>query len=206
MLHVGITGGIGSGKTTVCRIFEVLSIPVYYADNRAKALMVEDPELRTGIIDLFGQKAYHQDGSLNRAHIAQRAFSDNSLLQKLNGLVHPAVWRDGQNWQKNHTAAAYTLKEAALLYESGGDQLLDSIIVVAAPEVLRIRRVMERDGVSREEVTARMNKQLPQSEKVDRADYVILNDGTHSLIQQVLAIHQELKERSAKNKPSAREI
>lgn len=206
MLKVGITGGIGSGKTTVCRIFEVLGIPVYYADDRAKTLMVEDPDLRDGIRQLFGQEAYRHDGTLNRTYIAQRAFSDQTLLTKLNELVHPAVWRDGEAWQKAHTYAPYTLKEAALLFESGGHQLLDCIIVVAAPDAMRIKRVMKRDGVSQDEVKARMNKQLPQSEKIERADYLIQNDGSHSLIQQVLTIHRALLQRSKQTKTSSREI
>lgn len=202
MIRVGITGGIGSGKTTVCRIFEVLGVPVYYADDRAKALMVEDDDLRTGIKQLFGSQAYHDDGSLNRAYIAQRAFSDNELLEELNGLVHPAVWRDGEAWQKEHSGATYTLKEAALLYESGGHHLLDVIIVVAAPDEVRIKRVMARDGVSREEVETRMSKQLPQRDKVERADYLVVNDGNRSLIQQVMTIHRDLIEQSASFKNS----
>lgn len=200
MLRVGITGGIGSGKTTVCRIFEVLGIPVYYADDRAKALMVEDPELRAGIRNLFGEEAYRDDGSLNRAHIAQHAFSNQELLSKLNGLVHPAVWRDGEAWQKAQTQAPYTLKEAALLYESGGHRLLDCIIVISAPDDVRIKRVMDRDGVSRDEVVARMQKQLPQKEKVEQADYVIHNDGSQSLISQVMAIHRQLLHRATQTK------
>lgn len=194
MLRLGITGGIGSGKTTVCKIFETLHIPVYYADDRAKWLMVNSPTLQTGITQLFGKDAYFEDGALNRAHIGSIAFKDTAKLQKLNALVHPAVFVDGENWQQEQLALGvpYTLKEAALLYETGSYKMLDKVIVVTAPEALRIQRVMDRDNLSKEEVKQRIARQLPEAEKVAKADFVINNDGQHSLIKQVLAIHQSL--------------
>ena len=192
MLKVGITGGIGSGKTTVCQIFAALGIPIYYADDRAKALMVEDPALRRGIIDLFGPLAYTDDGQLNRTHLAERAFANDQLLQQLNNLVHPAVWRDAEAWTRAHADAPYTLKEAALTYESGGDQFMDRMIVVAAPDEMRIQRVQDRDGLTRQQVLDRLNQQMPQQEKIDRADFVIHNDGRLGLMAQVLDIHQQL--------------
>lgn len=189
MLKVGITGGIGSGKTTVCRVFEWLGIPVYYADDRAKWLMTHDAALHEGITELFGAEAYLPDGSLNRSHIAGRAFQDAGILKKLNGLVHPAVHRDGELWHQSQNAP-YTLREAALLYESGGYSLLDKMIVVTAPAELRIQRVTARDGTERAAVEARMAQQWPEEEKVALADYIIRNDGETALLPQILEIHR----------------
>jgi len=195
MLHIGITGGIGSGKTTVCRIFEKLGIPVYYADTRARQLMTEDPELKAGIVELLGKDAYLENGELNRPWIARRVFDNPDLLKKLNGLVHPAVARDGLLWQEKHsrTHVPFTLKEAALLFESGTHALLDKIIVVKAPEQVRIQRVVNRDKVSGEEVRKRMRQQMPEEEKVARADYVIDNSGEQLLLPQVVSLYQHLK-------------
>jgi dephospho-CoA kinase len=192
ILKVGITGGIGSGKTTVCRIFESLGIPVYYADDRAKQLMVEDEVLRGQIQNLFGAEAYLPDGNLNRQYIASQAFSQPHLLQRLNALVHPAVAKDSLAWHEQQSGVPYTLKEAALLYESGSDQSLDKIITVTAPEALRIQRVMQRDGSDEAAVRARIDKQMPEEEKVKRADYVIYNDGKQLLLPQIQRIHQAL--------------
>lgn len=192
MLHVGITGGIGSGKTTVCKIFEALGIPVYYADDRAKWLMEHRETLVRGIRELFGDEAYTPEGRLNRPWIAAQAFQDPELLNRLNQLVHPAVAEDGLNWQQAQTGVPYTLKEAALLYESGSYRLLDKIIVVTAPLELRIQRVMERDQVDRKSVEQRIARQMLEEEKVALADYVIYNDGERSLILQVLDIHRAL--------------
>lgn len=191
-LQVGITGGIGSGKTTVCRVFEQLGIPVYYADAEAKRLMVEDAELKAGIIQLFGKDAYLKDGQLNRPHIAQQAFGHPGLLQQLNALVHPAVAEDSNRWHKEQREAPYTLKEAALLYESGAHAALDKIITVTAPEALRIQRVVKRDGSKEADVRARMDQQMPETEKVKRADFVIYNDGQQLLLPQIQRIHQAL--------------
>ena len=192
MQQVGITGGIGSGKTTVCRIFETLGIPVYYADDRAKMLMTEDDELREHITDIFGDAAYGSDGSLDRKHLASVVFSDKDKLKALEAVVHPAVHRDGQNW---HAAqdAPYTLKEAALLVENGSYKLLDKMIMVFAPEETRIERVMQRDGTERSAVEARMKAQLSDAEKMKVCDFVIYNEGKKSLIKQVLNIHRQLK-------------
>ena len=193
MLHVGITGGIGTGKTTACKLFEALGIPVYYADERARWLMEHDEELRRGIIGLFGAAAYTDEGLLNRPEIARQAFGNPELLQKLNALTHPAVARDGLAWQQAWQGVPYTLKEAALLYESGSYRLLDKIIVVSAPLELRIARVMARDDCSREAVLERIARQMPQEEKEARADFVLYNDGVQMLIPQVLRIHRTLK-------------
>jgi dephospho-CoA kinase len=191
-LKIGITGGIGSGKTTVCRVFEVLGIPVYYADDRAKWLMANDEELIGKVKAIFGAAAYDKSGQLNRAHIAKLAFGNEGLLQQLNVAVHPAVGKDAEEWHAEKSGMPYTLKEAALLYESGSFERLDAVIVVTAPEEVRLQRVMERDGAEEEAVRARMRKQMPEKEKARRADYIIENDGQHSLIRQVRSIHQEL--------------
>lgn len=191
-LRIGITGGIGSGKTTVCQIFATLGIPVYYADDRAKWLMGNDPQLIATLKDAFGEKTYTEQGTLDRAYLAELVFNNQEQLDILNSIVHPAVREDGIRWDEQHQDTPYTLREAALLYESGIYQLLDQIITVTAPEALRIQRVMERDGLREEQVKARMDKQWPEEKKVALADFVIHNDGQHSLIRQVFQIHQQL--------------
>lgn len=189
MKKIGITGGIGSGKTTVCKIFESLRIPVYYADDRAKALMIENKDLVNGIKNLLGDEAYFEDGSLNRQHIANLVFKDKNKLEQLNSLVHPVVAKDGILWQQAQSLVPYTLKEAALLIESGSYLALDYLITVWAPKETRIKRVMERDGTSREEVEARIDKQMSEFEKLKLAQFVIINDGKKSLVQQVHKLH-----------------
>ncbi len=190
MLKVGITGGIGSGKTTVCKIFESLGIPVYYADDRAKLLMVENTEIVEGVKSLFGADAYFPDGSLNRKKIAAAAFQNKDLLAKLNKIVHPAVFQDSITWLNAHAEAPYTLKEAAILFESGSFRLMDKNITVFAPEWDRIGRVMKRDGTAFDEVLSRISKQMPDHEKIKLADFLIYNDGSKSLIKQVINLHQ----------------
>jgi dephospho-CoA kinase len=192
MLKVGITGGIGSGKTTVCKVFETLGIPIYYADDRAKFLMNTDEFLVTEITKIFGEQAYLSIGELNRPHIASIAFSDKNVLQKLNALVHPVVHRDSEKWFLEQQNVPYVLKEAALHFETGGYKMLDKMITVFAPKEVRIERVMKRDKRTVEEVEARINNQMPDSEKVKLADFVIYNDGSQSLIQQIYTIHQSL--------------
>lgn len=192
MLKVGITGGIGSGKTTVCKIFEQLDIPIYYADDRAKVLMVEDTQLVKEIKALLGTEAYTEDGQLNRAYVADIVFQNPDKLSQLNALVHPAVAKDGEDWQKKQQNTPYTLKEAALLYEAGSYRALDKMICVVAPQELRIERVMKRDQVDRAAVQARMDKQWPQAKKARLSDFLIYNDGNQSLILQVMRIHHRL--------------
>ena len=193
MLKIGITGGIGSGKTTVCKVFETLGIPIYYADDRAKFLMNTDEFLVTEITKLFGEQAYLAKGELNRPHLAAIAFSDKKVLQKLNALVHPVVHQDSEKWFSEQENVPYVLKEAALHFETGGYKMLDKMITVFAPKEMRIERVMQRDNRTIEEVEARINNQMPDSEKVKLADFVIYNDGSQSLIQQIYTVHQVLK-------------
>lgn len=191
---VGITGGIGVGKSTVCRIFEALDIPVYDADYWAKWLISNDPLLKKQIIDLFGGEAYLPDGAYNKAFIASQVFSDKNKLAALNACVHPAVARHGTAWHQTQIerGCLYTLKEAALMIESGSYRQLDCLIVVTSPELLRIQRVIQRDGVDEKTVRARIENQMPEVEKIKFADFVIQNDGKHALIPQVWEIHQKI--------------
>ena len=193
-LRVGITGGIGSGKTTVCRIFEALGVPVYDADYWAKWLIVHDPEVRTAIVGLFGAEAYLPDGAYNRPFVAAIVFENPEKLAALNAAVHPAVERHSRAWHEQQARAGYpyTLKEAALMVESGSHRFLDALIVVTAPEEIRIRRVMERDGISEATVRARLRNQMPEAEKEALADFLIVNDGKHLLIPQVWVVHRSL--------------
>ena len=175
-------------------MFEILGIPVYYADTRAKALMTEAPALVAQIKDLLGKKVYQKDGSLNRKRIAKIVFNDKEKLAQLNALVHPAVAVDGENWHKAQKDVPYTLKEAALLVESGSYKSMDFLISVWAPKELRIERVQIRDNASGEEVEARIDKQMPEMEKLKAADLVIINDEKTSLIEQVVRIHQYISD------------
>ncbi len=191
-IRVGITGGIGAGKSLVTKLFQVLGVPVYYADDQAKYLMNTRPELRQSIVELFGPKAYGPDGRINRPYLAKEAFSNPDKLKALEALVHPVVFQDTEAWEAEHRDVPYTLREAALLFESGNYKKLDKIITVTAPEEVRIQRILQRDKVPREAVLARMNRQWPEEEKVKRSDFVIVNDNKHLLIPQVLAIHEQL--------------
>ena len=194
MLKVGITGGIGSGKTTVCRLFELFGIPVYFADDRAKHLMQTDNEVRKALISTFGKAVYTSDGKLDRTGLAQRVFGNDAALRQLEGIVHPAVAKDGERWHSEQTDVPYTLKEAALLIESRSHLLLDRLILVTAPEATRVARVMRRDGVSEAAVRSRMKNQMTDEEKRPHCHFIIENDGQHSLIDQVHGIHKQLKQ------------
>ena len=190
MLKVGITGGIGSGKSTVAHIFETLGIPVYYADDAAKKLMNEDEGLKQEVKQLFGDGAY-TSGQLNRAFVAAQVFNNPEKLAMLNSIVHPATIADAEKWMRQQSAP-YAIKEAALIFESGAQENLDKVICVFAPKAIRIKRVMDRDGITREEVLSRMNKQINETIKMRLCNYVITNDEQQLLIPQVLAVHQEL--------------
>ena len=195
MKLIGLTGGIGSGKSTVAAVFSAMQIPVYESDARAKELMNHDPELIKGIIGLLGQEAYTPDGQLNRSRIASQVFTDPSLLQQLNSLVHPAVARDVHRWMEKEEikSAPYVIKESAILFEEHLTANLDAVILVIAPEALRINRVIDRDHVTEEQVRERIRHQWPDAQKIPLADYIIYNDGHRSLIEQVTDIDMMIR-------------
>jgi dephospho-CoA kinase len=191
MLKIGITGGIGSGKTTICKVFEVLGIPVFYADNIAKSIMQTDSVLMTEIINAFGTDSYSKDRQLNRPFIASIVFKNESQLNKLNSIVHPAVFRAFDKWLIEHQDAPYILKEAALLFESESYQMCDYSILVISPEATRIRRIMFRDQISEEEVRLRMKSQFTDEQKKELADHILINDENSLLIPQIISLHQQ---------------
>jgi dephospho-CoA kinase len=189
-LQVGITGGIGSGKSLVCKIFQSLGVPVYDADSRAKALMTTDGILVSQIKKEFGNLSYHTDGTLNRKHIGEAAFVDPTKLKALDALVHPRVAENYSEWV-GEQSYPYVIKEAALLFEAGSYKTLDKIIVVSAPEQLRIKRVMARDPQRTEQMVKDIiRNQMPESEKTSRADFIVMNDESELVIPQVLRLHQ----------------
>jgi len=192
-LKIGITGGIGAGKTTVCQIFEQLGVPVYYADIRAKELMRDEDGLKKKIQQAFGWDSYEKDGILNRPYLAKIVFNDPRQLSILNQIVHPAVFEDYNQWvaQKAKEGHVYSVKEAALLLESGSFRQLDKLIVVTSPIDLRIERIMKRDHIRREEVLKRIENQLSDKERLEKADYVLKNGMNRSLIIQVTNLHKE---------------
>lgn len=190
MRIIGITGGIGSGKTTVCGIFEALGTPIYYADDRAKAVMHSDSVLVNDIKRHFGEEAYVNE-QLNRAFLAKQVFGSKEQLAVLNGLVHPAVARDFMVWVSQHTDHPYVMKEAAILFESGAYKVVEETILVTADEAVRLQRVMLRDGISEDEVRQRMANQWSEERKVALANHIIHNDGHQLLIPQVLALHTQ---------------
>jgi dephospho-CoA kinase len=190
MLKIGLTGGIGSGKSTVAKVFETLGIPVYFADERAKLLMNENEELKEKIQQTFGTQTY-TGGKLDRRQLSGIVFSDAKKLEKLNEFVHPATIKDAEKWMREQTTP-YAIKEAALIFESGSQEYLDFVIGIYAPAPLRIQRVMDRDHISKEEVKARMNKQIQEEIKMRLCDFVITNDEQKLLIPQVLEIHAKL--------------
>jgi len=188
MLKIGLTGGIGSGKSTVAKIFEVLGIPVYYADDAAKQIMNTDKELKAALIKHFGDQTYQND-ELNRPWLASVVFGDTEKLKLLNSLTHPATIRDANRWIQQQTSS-YIIKEAALMFESDAYKYLDKIVGVSAPVELRIKRAMERDHVTRDEVLSRMNRQMNEEEKMKRCDFVIFNDEQQLILPQVLKLHE----------------
>jgi dephospho-CoA kinase len=198
MIKIGITGGIGSGKSMVAAIFSVLGIPVFDADTEAKKIMETDEELRASISQTFGEAAY-QDGKLNRKYLSSVVFNDPFQLELLNSLVHPAAIAAAEAWALQQQAP-YVIKEAALFFEAGSATGIDYMIGVYAPQHIRIKRVMDRDGISRDEVLARMNRQIQEEIKMRLCDFVIINDEQQLVIPQVLKLHErfllELKQQA----------
>lgn len=190
MLKIGLTGGIGSGKSTVASVFSHLGIKVYNADDKARYLMVNNPDLRTGIKKLFGDSAY-VGMNLNRKYISGKVFNNSSMLESLNQLVHPAVRNDFIHWCEQYNEEVYLMEEAALLFETGFYKDFDFTILVSSPMETRIKRVMERDGTSREEVISRINNQFPEEDKIKLCDFQLKNGENDLLLPQVLNLHNK---------------
>ena len=195
MLKVGITGGIGSGKSMVCQVFETLGIPVFNADLAAKYLMDKDGRLVAEIKKLFGDNIYTTEG-LDRKRLSSIVFNDKALLERLNAIVHPATIQYGRDWM-DRQLAPYVIKEAAIFFESGSNKDMDVMIGVYAPKRVRLLRVVERDQVSTETVLVRMEKQMDEEKKMALCDHVLTNDGSTPVIPQVLALHQLLMKKDA---------
>ncbi len=190
MYCVGVTGGIGSGKSLVCSILDKLGVPVYSADAEARRLMNSDRDLRDAIVQMFGNGAYSGD-VLNRKFLAQSVFGNQEKIAQLNGLVHPVVGRDFKRWAALQREAPYVVEEAAILFESGAHKRMDLSVLVYAPRELRISRVMERDQVDREDVLKRMGHQMSEEELAHMAGHLIYNDGTQMLLPQVIELHNK---------------
>jgi dephospho-CoA kinase len=190
-LQVGITGGIGSGKSLVSHIFKLLGVPIYDADSRAKSIMTTDGILVSQIKKEFGVLSFRADGTLNREYLAEHVFSDPEKLKQLNKLVHPRVGEDYNRWVKDQVSL-YVLKEAALLFEAKSNTALDKIIVVSAPQELRIKRVLQRDKHRTvQQIKDIIGSQLKEEEKLELADHIIVNDESKPVIPQVLALHKQ---------------
>lgn len=192
---VGITGGIGSGKSTVCRVFEWLNVKVYYADSQAISIINDDPAVKEKIKALLGSKSYVQN-KYNRRYVADQVFKNKALLNQLNSIVHPAVAADFQNWIKLNKKEVYLLKEAAILFESGAYKEMDKIICVTAPTEVRINRVLKRDKTTRKSIVARIKNQMTDAAKIKRSDYIVENDGSKHLISQIIGIHKLILQKS----------
>ena len=190
MLKVGLTGGIGSGKSLIAEMFKLLGVPVMHADATAKYLMEHDENLKAALTKTFGEKVY-QNGRLSRPFLASLVFNNTQKLETLNALVHPATVAYSGKWFEKQ-AFPYAIKEAAIFFESGTYVEMNKMIGVYAPFEMRLKRTMERDGISEEEVKERMQHQMNEEEKMSRCDYVIQNDGSKSIIEQVLEIHYRL--------------
>lgn len=190
MIVVGLTGGIGSGKSTIAAMFHELGVPVYNSDERAKHLMNTSKKIRKQLVELLGKKTYLDD-KLNRTFIAKKVFNDTDLLEQLNHIVHPVVRKDFLKWTKKQDTA-YVIQETALLFENNAQKLYDAVILITAPKELRIARVLSRDESTKEQIVARMNNQLDDENKLELADFVIENIDLKSTALKVLNIHERI--------------
>jgi dephospho-CoA kinase len=191
MIKVGVTGGIGSGKSIVCEVFKVLGVPIYNADERAKWLTNNDLQLRKEIKELLGRQAYDINGMYNRKWVAEQVFTNPDLLKQLNMLIHPRVFEDTSQWITQHADKPYVIKEAALMNRAGQGNDLDKVVVVTAPIDIRIKRIQKRDPQrSLEEIEAIIKRQKSEKEFIQIADYQLINDDKMMLIPQVLDLHQ----------------
>ncbi|HSO85515.1 MAG TPA: dephospho-CoA kinase [Draconibacterium sp.] len=191
-LSIGITGGIGSGKSIVCKIFKIIGIPVFEADVIAKTLINSNTEIRNGLIQLFGKTIYDSDNKINRRMLANLIFNDDLLMEKINQLIHPVVRFEFTNWLKQQNSV-YVIHEAAILFESGFYKMMDYTILVSAPEEMRIERAVRRDNIQPEQVRLRMSKQWPDEEKRKLAGFELVNDNKNLLIPQILEIDNKIK-------------
>jgi dephospho-CoA kinase len=191
MLKVGVTGGIGSGKTLVCSIISAMGYPVFNADFEAKNIVDNNLTVITSLKNLFGEDIY-LNGLLDRKRVASIVFSDQNKLEKLNSIVHPAVIEHFNNWILQYKERQLVIKEAAILFESGADKGLDKIIAVSAPVELRVKRVQERDGLDTETILSRMKNQFPQEEVIRRSNFIIENDGINLILPQIVSILKQL--------------
>ena len=192
MLKIGVTGGIGSGKSWVCKIFGLLGVPVFDADRTAKTLINENITVRNSLIYLFGDGIYGQNNILNRKMLAELIFHNDTLLEKVNAIIHPEVRSAFLEWGQKQVGP-YMIHEAAILFETGFSSMMDFNILVEAPEPLRIRRVMDRDCIPAEKVLERINRQWPDEKKRELADCTILNDDRHLIIPQIIEIDLKLR-------------
>ncbi len=192
MLKIGITGGIGSGKTTICKVFQLLGVSVYYADEEAKRLLDVNDEVKKCVIKTFGNEVTDSKGFIDRKILAALVFNDKENLEKLNNIVHPAVGKHFENWLKENQSAKYILKEAAILFESNAYKVVDKIITVVAPLELKIHRAMQRDKTDRTTIEQRINNQISDEERIKKSQFVIHNDELQLLIPQIMDIHQQL--------------
>jgi dephospho-CoA kinase len=194
MIKVGVTGGIGSGKSLICQVFSHLGIPVYFADEAAKNLMDHDPEIIKGLTGVFGATIY-EGGKLNRPKLAGLIFDDPKLLADVNRIVHPGVRRNFSKWCSSFTSVPFVIQESAILFESNTFKLFDHIILVTAPDEIRIQRVLSRPGMTREKILGIMKNQLPEEEKIVRSHFVINNDETTLILPLILSIYTEMSKR-----------
>jgi dephospho-CoA kinase len=194
MIKVGVTGGIGSGKSMICQVFSHLGVPVYTADEAAKDLMDHDPEIKKGMIGVFGATIY-KGGKLNRSKLSGLIFDNPKLLADVNRIVHPGVRHNFSKWSASFTRVPFIIQESAILFESNAFNLFDYIILVTAPEEIRIQRVLSRPGMTREKILRIMKNQLPEEEKIVRSHFVIKNDETTLILPLILTIYTELSKR-----------
>lgn len=193
MISIAITGGIGSGKSYVSNLLEERGIPIYNADNESKRLTVSDEEIRKGLVALVGEQVYFDDGTLNKSLLAAYLFASSEHVTQVNAIIHPRVKADFRRWLEEHEDYEIVGLESAILYESGFDDVVDAVVAVYAPESLRLERAMKRDGATEAQIRARMSAQMNEEEKRDKADYVVLNDGSACLQKQLDALIYQIK-------------
>ena len=193
MIKLGITGGIGSGKSTVSEIFSLCNVPVYIADIESKRLVATSPVIKEKLINIYGEELF-EGGVLNKVLLASHIFNDKAKLEQVNAIIHPEVEKDFKQWAVNHSHYPVIAHEAAILFESGFNKLMDKIVMVYTPLEIRLERTIIRDNTTREKVLERIQNQMPDEEKAKLSDFVIVNDGAHSLIDQVLSILKQVKD------------